>query len=87
MASSELQRYLTPPEIAARLGIKPDRVIGWIRTGQLRAVNVGDRSRPRWKIKPADLAAFELARSNLATLPRAQPRRRRASQAPARDWY
>lgn len=28
--------YLTPPAIAKRLGISPDRVIGWIRRGELR---------------------------------------------------
>lgn len=62
---NELERYQTPPQVAARYGIKADRVRRWILNGQLRAVNVSDRTRPRWKISPADLEAFEQARSNL----------------------
>lgn len=87
MTRGDLLRYLTPPEIAARLGVKADRVVNWIRTGQLRAVDVGDKTRPRWRINPADLEAFELARSNLAKLPQSQPRRPRTPQKTAHEWY
>lgn len=57
-------QYLTPPQVAKRLAVDPSRVRAWIVNGSLRAINVGDGSqRPRYRISPADLAAFEAARS------------------------
>jgi len=57
-------RFLTPPAVAERYGVDVHKIIGWIRRGELHAVNVGDGSqRPRYRISPADLAAFEAARS------------------------
>jgi excisionase family DNA binding protein len=57
--------YLTPPQLAKRLGVSPDKVCVWIRRGELRAVNVADRpnGRPRWRIAPLDIATFEARRS------------------------
>ena len=53
-------RFLTPPEIADRLGVKSATVRGWITSGQLRAANLAavGCSRPRFKVDPADLAVF-----------------------------
>ena len=48
---------LSPPEIARELGVSPDKVRGWCRTGRLTATNTG-RGRPRWKVKRGDLDAF-----------------------------
>ena len=56
--------WLTPPEVGRRYGIKPDRVIRFIRAGLLRAIDVaspGSR-RPRFRIHEADLVAFEVSR-------------------------
>jgi hypothetical protein len=56
--------HLTPPAVAKRYGVDTHKVLGWIRSGQLRALNVGDGSqRPRYRISPADLALFETARA------------------------
>jgi hypothetical protein len=52
-------------------------VIGWIRSGELRAIDVSSRpglGRPRHRIDPADLVAFENRR--VAT-PDPKPKRRR----------
>jgi hypothetical protein len=70
---------LTPPQISARYGCSPEKVVGWIRSGQLRAFNAAARpdGRPRWLVDLADLAAFEQARSAVP-VPRT---RRRARQA------
>jgi hypothetical protein len=69
---------LTPPQVARRHGVSPDKVLGWIHSGELRAINVAARrgGRPRWRIDPADLVVFEQARS---AVPRAaaRPKRRR----------
>ena len=43
----------------------PAKVLGWIKRGELRAVNVATHTggRPRYRIGPADLAIFEAARA------------------------
>jgi len=53
-------------EVAERLGVSAHAVLGWIRAGELRAVNVASSPRcrrPSWRISPAALADFEAARS------------------------
>lgn len=74
------ERRLTPRDIAESRAVSVDTVLGWIRAGELRAVNVARRAggkKPRWRIAPADLERFEAARSN-TPLPKPQRRRRRA---------
>lgn len=79
------EKYLTPPNIAKRLGVTCDKVLGWIRSGQLRAVNLSEGGRPRWKISPTDLETFLTTKSNrvAATEPR---RTRRAIPKPVGNW-
>lgn len=36
--------YLSPPEVADRLGINAGKVLAWIRSGELRATNVAARA-------------------------------------------
>lgn len=69
---------LTPPEIAERYGVSPDKVLAWIRSGELRAINLATTpgGRPRYRIDLADLLAFEQRR---AAQPVARPARRRQS--------
>ena len=58
--------YLTPALIAESRGINVLKVHGWIRSGELRATNYATSQAgklPRWRISPADLKAFDLARS------------------------
>jgi excisionase family DNA binding protein len=71
-------RY-TPPELAALLGVSPDKILGWIRSGELRAVNVAARlgGKPRWTVSTDDLRAFETRRSNEARTLDTTERRRR----------
>lgn len=72
----------TPPEVAKLLGIGPDKVLAWIRSGELRAVNVATtvKGRPRYVIDQEDLAAFLEARS-VKPKPKVRTRRRRAPTA------
>ncbi len=69
-------RKLTPPQLARELQVTPEKVIAWIRSGELRAVNVALHAggRPRWVIDRQDIAAFEASR---ASKPTPRPRRRR----------
>jgi hypothetical protein len=65
-------RALTPPAVAKRYGVNVHRVLGWIAKGELAAVNVGDGTRPRWRIMPDALMDFERRR---AATPPPPPRR------------
>jgi hypothetical protein len=78
-------QFLTPPAVGRLLGCGSDKVLGLIRTGELRASNLASGSqRPRWKINPVDLQAFLERRSNYAGSHSAAPKttRRRIPQAP-----
>jgi len=70
---------LTPPEVARRWGVSPDKVIGWIRSGELRAIDVSAHpgiGRPRYRIDVLDLAAFESQRQVVVSPKRTRRRRR-----------
>lgn len=56
---------LTPPEVARRWGVKPSKIIGWIRSGELRAIDASASvgGRPRYLIDLDDLAVFEAKRT------------------------
>ncbi len=72
-------RAITPPALARRLGVNTHKVLAWIARGELRAINLGDGSRPRWRILPADLEAF-LDRRTAQPMAKAT-RRRKADPA------
>jgi hypothetical protein len=70
-------QYLTPPQLARRYGVKASKVVGWIRSGELRALDLATRGsrRPRYRIPPGSIEEFERGRS-AAPLPRPIRRRR-----------
>jgi Helix-turn-helix domain len=83
-AQPQQRTKLTPPQLAAEWGIEPEKIIGWIRAGELRAVNVASRAdgkRARWLIDRDDIAAFEAARSSKPA-PRPDPVRRQRALGP-----
>jgi excisionase family DNA binding protein len=66
-------------DICERFGVSEQTVLGWIRSGELRAVNVGRRpgaKKPRWRVTAEALAAFELARTPTPLPPRTRRRKR-----------
>lgn len=70
---------LTPPQVAKQLGVDPATVIGWIRSGQLKASNLGKGDlRPRYRVQPGDLDAF-LKKRQPALRPSRKPRNDKAS--------
>lgn len=80
-------RSMTPPEVAERYRISPDKVRDWIASGQLRAVDVSAQpgiGRPRWRISPTDLIAFENSRT---AQPPAKPTRRRRKPADVIEYF
>jgi hypothetical protein len=70
--------YLTPPQYASKLGVHPRKVIGWIMRGELEAINVASSpaGRPRYRLRPADIAAFEQKRQ-AGVIPTKRAARRR----------
>jgi hypothetical protein len=79
MTIEKKKSKLTPPELARQWGINTEKVLAWIRSGELRAINAAtvQGGRPRWLIDITDVVAFENARSNSAGLNPPTPRRRR----------
>lgn len=71
-----MPEWFTPPQIARARGVKPAKVLAWIASGELEAVNHASTvvGRPRWRVSAASLEAFDRARSNrLASVARARP--------------
>lgn len=69
---------LTPPELARLWGISPDKVLTWIRRGELRAINVATtrNGRPRYLIDIEDVQMFESRRSTITSIDsRPRPKR------------
>ena len=82
-----------PRELAARWGVCVDKVLNFIRAGELRAFNLASKTskRPRYRISVAEVERFEQetrAAAAPAQTPPEAPRRRNAVQAtPAPKTY
>ena len=66
LAAQQGRTKLTPPQLAQRYGCKPSKIIAWIRSGELRAIDSSTRpgvGRPRYLIDLADVAIFEERRT------------------------
>ena len=76
-------RRFSPPRAARRYGVAHEKILAWIKSGELRAINVATRptGRPRYLIDEADLLAFEAKRSNSPT-PAKKRRSRKQSEVP-----
>lgn len=71
---------LSVSQIAERYAVTVPTVLGWIRSGELKPIDVSRRPgsrRPTWRVTPEALAAFEAMRT-AATPP---PKTRRRKQA------
>ncbi len=69
---------LTPPELARRWRVKPSKVLGFIRSGELRAFDVSSRpgGRPRFRIAIDAVIEFENRRA-----PKPVPKTRQRKQS------
>jgi excisionase family DNA binding protein len=68
-------------DICKRFGVGEHTVLAWIHSGELSAINVSRRAggKPKWRITPEALQAFELLRSASPVKPRAKQRRKTAT--------
>ena len=60
---------VSPPKLAKRWGIDPEKVLGWVRSGELKAFDASavQGGRPRYLIDEADIADFVRRRTVSAT--------------------
>lgn len=67
---------LTIADCAKRLAVSEDSVLALVRSGRLRASNIGlGAIRPRWRVRPSDLETLLDART--APTPAARRRKQR----------
>jgi hypothetical protein len=78
--SSSLTTWLTPPRIAELLGLDVHQIHGFIKRGELVAVDLSQRRnrRPRYRISPMALEAFLRSRQVEPPSPRARRKAREA---------
>lgn len=79
---------LTPPQLAAKWGVHPDKVLQLVNSGQLKAINlaVNPRGRARYRIRLTEIAQFEESRSTRPPAPKVRRRRRRVEVA-GKDYF
>jgi hypothetical protein len=84
-----MREWLTPPQVASERGIKPAKVLAFIASGELEAVNhaTSRLGRSRWLISRAALEAFDRSRSNRARVALAVPRRRRERDCDVIEFF
>jgi hypothetical protein len=76
-------RGMTPAELARALRVGRARIMSWIKTGELPAVNTADPGRrPRYVILPRQLAGFLASRR-----PSPPPARRPGRLPRVKDWF
>jgi len=73
------REYYLVPELADVTRMDQCKILGWIRRGELLAINMAENpgGRPRWRVPREAWQAFQLVRSNQATAPAPRPQRRR----------
>lgn len=66
-----MSTFLTPPQLAERYGIGLRKVLSWIASGELAAIDLSANrtKRPRWRISTEALERFETARTSRAAEP------------------
>lgn len=66
-------------EVAQLRRVSVGTVLGWIASGELRAINVARKlgsKKPRWRITEEALTEFEATRTAIPPAPKARRRRR-----------
>jgi transposase len=89
-ADAPVRRKVTPPQFAKQYGVSTAKVLAWIASGELRAINAATRptgERPRWLIDLADVEAFERSRASVAPKPATTRRRRAAKQSSVTTYF
>lgn len=75
--TDSLEAFLTTPEVAKLLRVSSDKVLNWIRKADLKAINISEGNRPRYRIRREDLDLFLKSREVQPPAPRATRERRK----------
>jgi len=64
-SNRETPEHLTPAQLAKRWGVDRDKILGWIRSGELSAIDTVAKQggRPRYRVAVEAVLAFEQRRS------------------------
>jgi hypothetical protein len=78
----------SPPQIAQSRGIDANKVVGWIKSGELKAINAATSlgGRPRYLVSDTALDDFDRRRAVIPPAPSA-PRRRRRADSAVKEFY
>ena len=86
---ADLRQKMSPPKLAKQWGVSPDKIIAFIKSGELPAIDVSTNRgspRPRFLIDIADVEAFEMSRAVIPPAPKTKRRRRRRDPA-IREYF
>lgn len=64
--AAEMATYYSPNQIAKSRGVTPNKVLAWINSGELKAINCATKrgGLPRWKVSAESLADFDKLRQS-----------------------
>ena len=62
--SDTIDRLLTVPDVAGRLGLNPETVRRWLRSGRITGVRLGG-DKAGWRITERDLTKFILEQQGI----------------------
>lgn len=73
---------LTIAQAAEKMVIAPGKILGWIASGELAAIDISAsrNQRPRWRIDPESLDQFLLSRRSTPPAKPAKAKRRKAAK-------
>jgi transposase len=77
----------TPPKLAKRWGVSTDKILSFIRSGELRAIDGATKrgGRPRYLIDERDIVDFEERRAVMTHATR--PKKNRKSQTDVIQFF
>lgn len=83
------RRKFTPPEVAAQFGVATTKIVAWIASGELRAINGATKpsDRPRYLIDERDIEEFERRRAIVPVAAAPVRRRRRRSPGGVHEYF
>ncbi len=86
---SSLRAKIRPPALAKLWGVSVDKILHFIHSGELRAIDISlnpGTGKPRYLIDESDVAAFEANRAVVPPVPR-PPRRPRRRDITVREYF
>lgn len=78
-------QFRSPPALAKEAGVAREKIIAFINSGELRAINLSEGTVPRWRVSEDDWQAFLASKSNQK--PAKKTRRRTQKQSDVIEFY